>query len=160
LYDPRFEHDACGVGFVVNIKGERSHGIVEKGLEILRNLEHPPQYWSKNSVEPFTGPSSASETPHSSVAAMKARSAPPCERCGRDEGSFTAPTIPNRRNATHAKRDITACRRIDQLVTANFPATTAAINRTRGPLASIDFRLMHLSYARAFASSAGAARCQ
>ncbi|MGH7822300.1 MAG: glutamate synthase subunit alpha, partial [Candidatus Binatia bacterium] len=40
LYDPAFEHDACGVGFVVDVKGGRSHDIVEKGLEILRNLEH------------------------------------------------------------------------------------------------------------------------
>ena len=36
LYDPRFEHDACGVGFVVNIKGQRSHSVVERGLEVLR----------------------------------------------------------------------------------------------------------------------------
>ena len=32
LYDPRFEHDACGVGFVVNIKGEKSHEIVDQGV--------------------------------------------------------------------------------------------------------------------------------
>src|SRR5215471_8089228 len=40
LYDPRFEHDACGVGFVVNIKGERSHAVVERGLEVLIHLQH------------------------------------------------------------------------------------------------------------------------
>ena len=40
LYDPRFEHDACGVGFVVNIKGEKSHEIVEQALTILQNLDH------------------------------------------------------------------------------------------------------------------------
>src|SRR5438445_1369979 len=40
LYDPACEHDACGVGFVVNIKGERSHEIVLKGLQILDNLTH------------------------------------------------------------------------------------------------------------------------
>ncbi len=40
LYDPRFEHEACGVGFVVDVKGEKSHDIVEKGLTILANLEH------------------------------------------------------------------------------------------------------------------------
>ena len=40
LYDPRHEHDACGMGFIVNLKGEKSHGIVEKGLQILKNLEH------------------------------------------------------------------------------------------------------------------------
>ncbi|HWA74748.1 MAG TPA: glutamate synthase large subunit [Polyangiaceae bacterium] len=40
LYDPRFEHDACGVGFVANIKGEASHDIVKKGVDILLNLVH------------------------------------------------------------------------------------------------------------------------
>src|SRR5215470_12483423 len=40
LYDPRFEHDACGVGFVVNIKGQRSHAVVERGLEVLIHLQH------------------------------------------------------------------------------------------------------------------------
>src|SRR5256885_6508208 len=40
LYDPRNEHDACGVGFVVNIKGRKSHDIVSRGLEILVNLDH------------------------------------------------------------------------------------------------------------------------
>ena len=40
LYNPAHEHDACGTGFVVNIKGEKSHDILQKGLEVLRNLEH------------------------------------------------------------------------------------------------------------------------
>jgi glutamate synthase domain-containing protein 2/glutamate synthase domain-containing protein 1/glutamate synthase domain-containing protein 3 len=40
LYDPAFEHDACGVGFIVNIRGEKSHQIVRWGQEILVNLTH------------------------------------------------------------------------------------------------------------------------
>ena len=40
LYDPYYEHDACGTGFVVNIKGVISHGIVEQALTILDNLAH------------------------------------------------------------------------------------------------------------------------
>jgi glutamate synthase domain-containing protein 2/glutamate synthase domain-containing protein 1/glutamate synthase domain-containing protein 3 len=40
LYDPRHEHDACGVGFVVNIKGVRSHSIVRQALQVLINLLH------------------------------------------------------------------------------------------------------------------------
>jgi len=40
LYDPRNEHDACGVGFVAHIKGLRAHSIVEQGLKILENLDH------------------------------------------------------------------------------------------------------------------------
>ena len=40
LYDPDFEHDACGAGFVVHIKGRKSHEIVRQALTILRNLAH------------------------------------------------------------------------------------------------------------------------
>ena len=40
LYDHRHEHDACGVGFVVNVKGQRSHAIVRQALEVLINLLH------------------------------------------------------------------------------------------------------------------------
>src|SRR5215469_16972956 len=40
LYDPRNEHDSCGVGFVVNIKGRKSHDIIARGLQILVNLDH------------------------------------------------------------------------------------------------------------------------
>jgi glutamate synthase (NADPH/NADH) large chain len=40
LYDPAAEHDACGVGFVVHMKGQRSHEIVRKALQVLINLEH------------------------------------------------------------------------------------------------------------------------
>src|SRR6266852_6767502 len=40
LYDPRCEHDACGVGFVVDIKGRRSHTIVRQALQVLINLLH------------------------------------------------------------------------------------------------------------------------
>ena len=40
LYDPRFEHDACGVGFVADLNNVRSHEIVRKGIEILLNLDH------------------------------------------------------------------------------------------------------------------------
>ena len=40
LYDPQFEHEACGVGFVVNIKGRKSHGIIQQALRALLNLDH------------------------------------------------------------------------------------------------------------------------
>ena len=40
LYDPANEHDACGVGFVVDIKGRKSHRILEQAIEVLRNLDH------------------------------------------------------------------------------------------------------------------------
>ena len=40
LYDPHAEHDACGVGFVVHMKGQRSNAIVRKAMQVLINLEH------------------------------------------------------------------------------------------------------------------------
>jgi len=40
LYDPQYEHDACGVGFVANIKGQKSHQIVKQALQLLVNLIH------------------------------------------------------------------------------------------------------------------------
>jgi glutamate synthase domain-containing protein 2/glutamate synthase domain-containing protein 1/glutamate synthase domain-containing protein 3 len=40
LYDPAHEHDSCGIGFVVDAHGKRSHSIVEQGVQVLLNLEH------------------------------------------------------------------------------------------------------------------------
>ena len=40
LYDSSYEKDACGMGFVVNIKGKKSHKIIDDGLEILERLKH------------------------------------------------------------------------------------------------------------------------
>ncbi|MEY3690728.1 MAG: glutamate synthase large subunit, partial [Actinomycetota bacterium] len=51
LYDPRFEHDACGVSFVANVKGHRSRSIVDLGLTALMNMEHR----GATGAEPDTG---------------------------------------------------------------------------------------------------------
>lgn len=40
LYDPNYEHDACGVGMVLHMKGAKSHAIVENGLRVLENMTH------------------------------------------------------------------------------------------------------------------------
>jgi glutamate synthase (ferredoxin) len=40
LYDPQFEHDACGIGFIAQMKGAKSHEIVTQALTILVNLDH------------------------------------------------------------------------------------------------------------------------
>ena len=40
LFDPAREHDACGVGFIVSLKNKPQHSIVERGLQLLQNLEH------------------------------------------------------------------------------------------------------------------------
>ena len=40
LYDPRFEHDACGVGFIAHLKGKKSHTILRDALSALVKLNH------------------------------------------------------------------------------------------------------------------------
>jgi len=40
LYNPAHEHDACGIGFVANINGHKSHDIIQKGIQVLLNLAH------------------------------------------------------------------------------------------------------------------------
>src|SRR5215471_8082849 len=40
LYDPQYERDACGVGFVVDLHNRKSHDLVEKAIQVLLNLEH------------------------------------------------------------------------------------------------------------------------
>ncbi len=40
LYDPQFEHDSCGIGFVANIKGKKSYDIIRRGLEVLERMTH------------------------------------------------------------------------------------------------------------------------
>ena len=40
LYDPAHEHDACGIGFVASISGQKSHDIIAKGIQVLLNLAH------------------------------------------------------------------------------------------------------------------------
>ncbi|MCU1588548.1 MAG: gltB, partial [Frankiales bacterium] len=51
LYDPANEHDACGVAFVVDVAGRKSHDLVEQGLTALRNLDHR----GASGAEPDTG---------------------------------------------------------------------------------------------------------
>ncbi len=40
MYDPSFEHDACGIGFIANIKGRKSHQIIENAIQMLTKMEH------------------------------------------------------------------------------------------------------------------------
>jgi glutamate synthase (ferredoxin) len=62
LYDPHFEHDACGVGFVVNIKGIKSNKIIRQALTVVRNLDHR----GASGAEPNTGDGAGIllQTPH------------------------------------------------------------------------------------------------
>ncbi len=51
MYDSRFEHDACGMGFVADVSGKKSRHIIDKGIEVLNNLEHRGAV----GADPFTG---------------------------------------------------------------------------------------------------------
>jgi len=68
LYDPANEHDACGVGFVVNLHGSKSHQIVRQGLEVLENLTHR----GACGCDPLTGDGAGIliQTPHDFFAAV------------------------------------------------------------------------------------------
>ena len=51
LYDPSYEHDACGVGMLVNIHGEKSHDIIESALKVLENMRHRGAEGADNKTE-------------------------------------------------------------------------------------------------------------
>jgi len=40
LYDPSYEHDSCGIGFIANIKGIKTHKTIDDALKMLENMEH------------------------------------------------------------------------------------------------------------------------
>jgi glutamate synthase (ferredoxin) len=61
LYDPQFEHDACGVGFVCHMKGKKSHQIVADALTILENLDHRGACCEENTGD---GAGILIQTPH------------------------------------------------------------------------------------------------
>src|SRR5665213_2235191 len=71
LYDPQFEHDACGLGFVVNMKGKKSHQLVSDALKILVNLDHRGAV----GCEPNTGDGAGIliQVPHEFLAAQAAK---------------------------------------------------------------------------------------
>src|SRR5467141_4643569 len=71
LYDPALEHDSCGFGFVVDIKGRPSHDIVVKALEVLCNLEHRGATGTEK--ETGDGAGILLQTPHAFLAAACAK---------------------------------------------------------------------------------------
>jgi glutamate synthase (ferredoxin) len=75
LYDPQHEHDACGMGFVVNVKGKKSHEIVRQAITVLVNLEHR----GASGAEVCTGDGAGIllQIPHSFFAAVCAGAAEP-----------------------------------------------------------------------------------
>ena len=72
LYDPKHEHDACGIGFVVDIKGRKSNEIVRQALSVLKNLIHRGAV----GAEPNTGDGAGIlfQTPHAFLRGVAAES--------------------------------------------------------------------------------------
>ncbi|MFA5035353.1 MAG: hypothetical protein WC500_06210, partial [Candidatus Margulisiibacteriota bacterium] len=75
LYDPAYEHDNCGVGFLCDIKGKKSNKIVLQGLEILRRLAHR----GATGADPKTGDGAGVliQLPHAFFSAVASFKLPP-----------------------------------------------------------------------------------
>src|ERR1700674_1502277 len=71
LYDPQYEHDACGVGFVADLKGRKSHDIIQQGIQVLLNLEHRGACGCEKNTGDGAG--IVIQTPHAFLAAECAR---------------------------------------------------------------------------------------
>lgn len=85
LYDPANEHDACGVGLVVNVHGGKSHDIVESALKVLENMRH------RGAEERITKPATVQAScckSHTSLSYCKASPVPEKGKYGTDWSSF------------------------------------------------------------------------
>src|SRR6186713_932241 len=99
LYDPQFEHDACGVGFIVDIKGRKSNAVVKQGIQILKNLDHRGA--SGSEVNTGDGAGMLMQMPHAflkKVAKKDARIDLP------EPGMYAAGNIFMPRNATQRRK--------------------------------------------------------
>jgi len=98
LYDPFFEHDACGVGFVVDMKGRKSHRVLEQAIEILEKLDHRGA--SGSEVNTGDGAGVLMQIPHKffSEAAKAARFTLPAE------GQYASGLVFMSKNATKRRR--------------------------------------------------------
>jgi glutamate synthase (ferredoxin) len=98
LYDPAFEHDACGVGFVVDMKGRKSHRVLQQAIQVLENLDHRGAAGS----EPNTGDGAGvlMQIPHRFFveASKKARITLPAE------GQYAAGLVFLPKNINHRRR--------------------------------------------------------
>ena len=113
LYDPAFEHDSCGVGFVAHIKGKRSHQILIDAEEVLRNMDHR----GACGCEPNTGDGAGILTalPHEFLHARRASrsSKPSCRRRASSPpaSSFCRRTQPSGRKCKQVVEEIIAAQR-------------------------------------------------
>ncbi len=130
LYDPQFEHDACGVGFVANIKGNTSHEIVRQALTILANLDHRGAV----GCEPNTGDGAGIllQMPDSFLRKV-------CAPLGIElpgPGSygvamvFTSPNAPDRNSARHVMERILKEEEVQLLGWRDVPTDNASLGDT------------------------------
>src|SRR5665647_1434915 len=130
LYDPQFEHDACGVGFVANIKGKKSHEIVRQALEILVNLDHRGATGS----EPNTGDGAGilMQMPVSflrGVCAPLGITLPEPFQYGVGM-VFTSPRAPERNSARHILEKILVEEGVEILGWRNVPTDNSSLGTT------------------------------
>ena len=102
LYDPQFEHDACGVGFVADIKGRKSHRILQQGIEVLKNLDHRGA--SGSEVNTGDGAGVLMQMPHQFLVAAAAKTSIQLPAEGEYGcGLVFLPRDPNKRRRLEAK---------------------------------------------------------
>src|SRR4051794_30128296 len=110
LYDPWYEHDACGVGFIADMKGRRSHDLVAKGMRILMNLEHRGACGCEKNTGDGAG--ITLQTPHRFLKKACAQLGFELPEPGKYAcGLVYLPTDPNQRRACEAlfERAVTDC---------------------------------------------------
>jgi glutamate synthase (ferredoxin) len=130
LYDPRFEHDACGVGFVANIKGKQSHQIVRQALTVLINLDHR----GACGCEANTGDGAGIllQMPDSflrSVCAPLGFTLPEPFEYGVGM-IFTSPKAPERNSARHILEKILVEERVEIIGWRNVPTDNSSLGNT------------------------------
>ncbi|MCK5201208.1 MAG: hypothetical protein KAR21_22795, partial [Spirochaetales bacterium] len=94
LYDPSYEHDACGVGFIVEVDGVETHQTVKDGITILKNLVHRGAVGSD--VNTGDGAGILTQIPHDFFLQELGFDLPPCGSYG--AGMFFLPTKKSRRD--------------------------------------------------------------
>src|SRR5512133_3704188 len=130
LYDPQFEHEACGVGFVVNMKGKKSHEIVRQALTVLVNLDHR----GACGCEPNTGDGAGilMQMPDSFLRKV-------CTPLGIDLPEafhygvaliFTSPNAPQRNSARHILEKILREEKVEILGWRDVPTDNSPLGNT------------------------------
>jgi len=130
LYDPQFEHDACGVGFVVNIKGKKSPEIISQALTVLTNLDHR----GATGCEPNTGDGAGilMQMPDNflrSVCAPLGIELPPPFKYGVGM-VFTSQKAPERNAARHILERILVEEGVELLGWRNVPTDNSSLGNT------------------------------